>query len=129
MAGLSGTWTERGMKTRSTLAIAVLVVSAVYGLGIAVSMLTSNKDAPPLPIPVLIIICAAASAVAAIGLSRRATWAIPTGIGFRAVDGLLALIGLFASATPWQKGNAALDVVLSVVAIVVLSLLRTAKQR
>ena len=111
------------MGSKRRLSMVLLIVVSLGALVVAVLMFTGD-DRPPPPVPIVLIVCAIASLVAAYGLSNRATWAIPLGIGSRAVDGLLAIPGVIAGSGAGQKLPAVADVVLSLVAILVLVSLR-----
>lgn len=113
------------MKSRNrTLAVVFLVLSAIDGFIAAPVLLSTHDHRPPTFIPVLVVICALASLAAALGLRQRASWAIPLGIGSRAVDAIGAIPAFFVGVGAGPQIGAAVAIAISVITIVLLVAVR-----
>lgn len=105
------------MSRARTLAIAFLVLSIINALVAAPVLLSTHDHRPPTLIPVLIIICALASLAAILGLRQRASWAVPLGIGSRAIDVLGAIPAFFVGVGSGPLAGAAVSILISLVTI------------
>src|SRR5690349_23488054 len=100
------------MNTR--VAVAVLALCAVSDLA-AVPLLIGSDDAPA-GVGIAVGVLGLLTVVAATGLARGARWARPLAIGTRSVD-VLAAIPAFAGSTGTETAAAVVTVVLSVLAL------------
>lgn len=107
-------------RNRTTLAIVFLVLSAIDGFVGAPILLSRHDHRPPTLIPILILIFALASLAAAYGLRQRASWAIPLGIGSRALDTAGATFAFFSDVGNGGGVGAAIVIAISLVTIALL---------
>ncbi len=108
------------MNPKRSLAASLLVLLAIGDGAVVPRLLTTDNHRPPTLLPVLVGLCALASVAAAYGLRQRSSWAPTLGLGARSLAVLSATPVFFVGAGAGPMTGAAISIVLSLVAAVLL---------